>query len=378
MRSPSSPFATDHDTIVVGGGVVGLAIGVGLARAGERVCLLDEGDEAFRASRGNFGLVWVQGKGAGHVPYARWTLAAAAQWRAFAADLREASQVDVELDQPGGLTLCVEEGELRERTERLRRLAEALGEPYPFEVLAPAAVRALLPQAGGGLAGAVLSPLDGHLSPLRLLRALFAAFGAAGGRLVSRAGVERIVPVAGGGFICHTAGGPVAAAKVVLAAGLGNRQLAPQVGLHAPLRPVRGQVLVTGRMQPFLRHPTLHVRQTGEGTVQIGDSKEDAGFDEGTTLPQLARIAARAIRCFPCLAAANVVRTWGALRVMTPDGLPIYAESAQHAGAFLVTCHSGITLAPLHAGAIAQWIRGGDAPRSIRTFHPERFHVPAH
>ena len=92
----------------------------------------------------------------------------------------------------------------------------------------------------------------------------------------------------------------------MLAAGLGNRELAPQVGLHAPVQPVRGQILVTERMQPFLRHPTLHVRQTGEGVVQIGDSKEEVGLDDGTTLGELARMARRATRLFPMLAGVNV------------------------------------------------------------------------
>ena len=57
---------TELDTLVIGGGVVGMAVAYGLARAGERVRLLDEGDDAFRAARGNFGLVWVQGKGLDH------------------------------------------------------------------------------------------------------------------------------------------------------------------------------------------------------------------------------------------------------------------------------------------------------------------------
>ncbi|MFX7988786.1 FAD-dependent oxidoreductase, partial [Acinetobacter baumannii] len=88
--------------------------------------------------------------------------------------------------------------------------------------------------------------------------------------------------------------------------------------------------------------------QTGEGVVQIGDSKEDVGFDDRTSIDQLAHIAHRARKYFPLLDGANVVRTWGALRVMTPDGFPIYEESCQCPGAFLVTCHSGITLAAMH------------------------------
>ncbi|MBN8478089.1 MAG: FAD-dependent oxidoreductase, partial [Burkholderiales bacterium] len=70
------------DAIVVGGGLLGAAIAWGLARHGRSVRLLDEGDDALRAAGGNFGLVWVQGKGAGCPPYARWTLRSAAAWPA--------------------------------------------------------------------------------------------------------------------------------------------------------------------------------------------------------------------------------------------------------------------------------------------------------
>ena len=61
------------DVVVIGGGLVGSAVAWGLGRAGARVVVLDEGDDALRASRGNFGLVWVQGKGDGMPEYAAWT-----------------------------------------------------------------------------------------------------------------------------------------------------------------------------------------------------------------------------------------------------------------------------------------------------------------
>lgn len=360
------------DTLIVGGGVVGLSLAYGLVQAGERVLLLDEGDDAYRAARGNFGLVWVQGKGLGCPAYARWTMQSAAAWPAFAAGLRERTGVDVELSQVGGLTMCLHEAEMAERAAQLTRLRDELRQPYPFEIWDAAAVRRLIPQTGPDVVGAVWCPLDGHASPLRLLRALLQAYEALGGRLVAGSRVEAITPRQGG-FDVRTANGTLAAPKVVLAAGLGNRVLAPQVGLCAPVAPNRGQILVTERVQPFLRHPTLYVRQTGEGVLQIGDSKEDVGFDDGTTLAQLSRIAARAVRCFPLLERMNIVRTWGALRVMSPDGLPIYQASTRHPGAFVVTCHSGITLAPQHAGALVDWIRGGPEPQPLQHFKAERF-----
>lgn len=365
------------DTVVVGAGVVGMSVAYGLARVGESVCVLDGSDDAFRASRGNFGLIWVQNKGLSRPPYARWTMQAAAAWPAFAAGLKELTGIDVELSQPGGLTMSFDNQALATSSAKLDALGRALGIEYPYEVLDADALRKLTPEIGPDVAGAIYCPLDGHASPLRTLRALIQAYEGLGGRLVTGISVERI-ECRGGEFRLHAGGQVHAAGRVVLAAGLANRALAPQVGLRAPVRPVRGQILVTERTQPFLRYPCHYVRQTGEGVVQIGDSKEEVGMDDGTTMEELARIAARATRCFPMLAQLNVVRTWGALRVMTPDGYPIYQASAECPGAFVVTCHSGITLAPAHAGALVEWMRTGTPPRDIQDFTAERFDVQAH
>jgi glycine/D-amino acid oxidase-like deaminating enzyme len=366
----------DTDYLVIGGGIVGTAIAYGLARAGERVLLLDEGDQAFRAARGNFGLVWVQGKGAGNAPYARWTLAAAKLWPQFARELTELTAVDLELSQIGGFHMCLTDAELGERAATLEALRASLGGEYPFEILGHRELRAMVPLVGPGVAGATYCPLDGHVSPLRLLRALLQGYEQLGGVLHAGGKVERIER-GGGVFRVRTPRHEYRAGRVVLAAGLGNRDLAPMVGLNAPVKPNRGQILVSERVQPFLRHPSLYVRQTGEGSVTLGDSKEDAGFDDGTSLEQLSRIAQRALRCFPLLAHVNIVRTWGSLRVMSPDGFPIYEQSRSQPGAWVVTCHSGITLASLHAGALAAWLRGGEAPAEVEGFTAERFHVQA-
>jgi glycine/D-amino acid oxidase-like deaminating enzyme len=83
------------------------------------------------------------------------------------------------------------------------------------------------------------------------------------------------------------------------------------------------------------------------------------------------------VRTFPVLRDASVVRTWAGLRVMSPDGFPIYEQSAVYPGAFAVTCHSGVTLAGAHALALAPAILGGALPAEFAAFSSSRFRQAA-
>jgi glycine/D-amino acid oxidase-like deaminating enzyme len=363
------------DVLIVGGGLVGMALAYGVAQTGAAVTVLDEGDDAFRASRGNFGLVWVQGKGFGLPDYATWSMGSARLWPQFAAALLDATGVDVQLKQPGGFHFLHSEEDIEDRSNRLAALRDALAGAYPYEILDHAAVKAMLPAIGPQVLGASYTPMDGHANPLKLLRALYDASLKLGVECVRNQHVQQIAP-APTGFEIQGRGQSWRSAKVVLAAGLGNAVLAPQLGLHAPVRPNRGQVLIGDRTAPFLPYPTTYVRQTDEGSIQLGDSMEDVGYDDTTSASVLGSIARRGVRSFPVLADLKLVRAWSALRVLSPDGFPIYQESAAYPGAFVVTCHSGVTLAAAHALRIAPWIAGGPAPDSINVFAGDRFLDP--
>jgi glycine/D-amino acid oxidase-like deaminating enzyme len=367
--------ASSFDIAVIGGGLVGAAIGWGLARRGQRVVVLDEGDDAYRASRGNFALVWVQSKGLGLPAYAQWTRRSSDRWSELAAELRQESGIDVAFSRPGGFTLCLDEHQLQARADQMKRLHNSLPpQSLPYEILDRAATARLLPQIGPGVVGSVFCPLDGHVNSLRLLRALHAGLQLHGAQYRPNYTVTRITPREGA-FIIDSHGQRIAAGKVVLAAGLGNAKLAPLVGLTAPVRPLRGQILVTEKLAPFLQHPIVNLRQTDEGGVMIGGSQEEAGFDDATSLPVAAAIARRAVRLFPLLRDANIVRSWSALRVMSPDGFPIYQQSDQFPGAFLLTCHSGVTLAAAHALILARHIADGILPDEFAPFTADRFDV---
>lgn len=357
---------------IVGGGVVGLSVAWGLLRRGRRVVVIDGDDGSLRASRGNFGLVWVQGKGLNQPRYARWCQASAAAWRGFADELGGATGTDLALEQDGGYEFFFDEAALADTVAKFDALKARLGGDYPFEVLGRNALASEEPEIGEAVVGAILHAQDGHVNPLRLLGALAQDVRRMGGIVLNGKKVTGAQARDGVRLSCAD-GTVVAAAKVVLAAGLGAAELGPKLGFVAPVRPLRGQNLITERLPRFIRRPSLITRQVGEGGVQIGVSTEDAGFDDGVTLPTIARIAAQAIRAYPRLARARLVRSWGALRIMSPDGLPIYQHSRTMPGAWLVTCHSGVSLAAAHALFLPDWLEGTDAAPDLEVFGEDRF-----
>jgi glycine/D-amino acid oxidase-like deaminating enzyme len=364
----------ESEFLVLGGGLLGLSMAYGLARLNREVTVLDEGDDAFRATRGNFGLVWVQNKGSNLPTYAAWSRDAAALWPVLARDLLAETGIDVALHQPGGYFFCFSDSEMQARQASMQQIQDSLGGGYPFEMLSREELKHRLPAIGSEVAGASFTPMDGHANPLKLYRALDEAGRLRGVTTQRETRIESLRHV-DSRFEVQTSRGLFRAQRIVLAAGLGNRALAGQVGLYAPVVPTRGQILVTERLKPFLSHPTNKLRQTDEGSVQIGDSVEDAGLDDGTSNEVLSFMVRRAVRCFPRLRDVNIVRAWGALRVMTPDGFPIYEQSASCPGAFVATCHSGVTLSAMHALVVSPWIAGGPAPTGIDVFRSERLHA---
>jgi glycine/D-amino acid oxidase-like deaminating enzyme len=361
-------MSRDVSIAVIGGGLVGAAVAYGLLGRGESVALFDEGDAGFRASRGNFGLVCAGGKGDKLEAYAPWARDALPLWPGFAARLQQATGIDLELEQNGGLVFCLDDEALRLRIENVERLRKRSGLDY--DVLTSAQVSRHMPGVSGNYAGAVFTPEDGAANPLALLQALHAVNSQTEGTLRREAKVERIERV-NGGYRIVTALGATACEKVVLAAGLGNNALAESLGVTLPIKPMRGQILVTERCGPMIHIPSENVRQLRNGTYLLGGSWEDVGYDISTTYDVTANIAALAVRLFPFLEQVRLVRSWSALRILSPDNAPVYDEIAP--GAFLVTCHSGVSLAAIHADRVAGWIADGALPAEAAPFSLKRF-----
>ena len=365
------------DIIVIGGGIIGASVAYGVAKLGVDVTLLDQGGSTYSASRGNFGLAWVQGKGLGMPSYAEWTLDAVQGWPEFSEDLREKTGISVDFEQSGGFEVCFGEKELCLRKSILEQIRqESKSGFYDYEMLDHQTIQEMIPKLrlGKTVSGASFSPHDAHLNPLALLRGLLAALKIFRITHFPENQVES-VSFRNDCFEIRTAKKRFSAKKIVLACGLGIKTLARQVGLEIPIRPQRGQILVTERTRPLLLHPFVTLRQTKEGSFMIGASHEEVNTDTGTTLEVMRDLARHGLKLFPDLSKLQLVRCWGALRILTPDKRPVYVESESCPGAFVVTSHSGITLAPLHASRLAKWIVEGTTTKCFEQFHPRRFNA---
>ncbi len=370
------------DIIVIGAGTVGAAIAYGLARRQRTVVVLDGGDTDFRAAGANFGLVWVQGKGPDLPPYQTLSRTSADLWPEFARELTGEAPVEakvaLEYEKRGGFAFCFGEAEFEKRRAMLTKLHVDCGSnDDDFDMMERAELERLMPGVvfGPDVTGASFGRHDGHVNPLRLLRALHAGILRHGGTLLRDHAVTGIRSAAFG-FEVEAAGTIFDADRLVLAAGLGTAALAARMGMHVPVRPQRGQILVTERVAPFFPYPANGIRQTRDGTVLLGTSNEEVGFDTSATATIGTKIARGALHVSPALARLRIVRQWAGLRVMTPDSYPIYIQSNEFPGAFVAVCHSGVTLAAFHATVLAEAIAAGMLPAWLSPFHPGRFDVP--
>jgi len=364
----------DADVVVVGAGVVGAALAYGVVKQGKSVIVLDGEDSDMRAARANFGLVWVQGKGANTPAYNLLSRQSSELWPKFIQDLTDAVQMPVDYARPGGLTFCLSEVEFNNRAALIQRIDNQRGDAET-EMVERARLEKMLPavRLGSEVVGASYCRLDGHVNPLQLLAALHRGIVTLGGTIIFRNSVESITP-GRNGFRVSGPKGSYSAERVIVAAGLATPSLTNPLGLKIPLRSERGQLLVTERLEPILPIPGSGLRQTADGTVMIGATKEDA-TDRGVTVASARKLALRATRIVPALASARLVRQWSGFRVMPLDGSPIYAESQVHPGLFAVACHSGVTLAASHAATVVSSMLAGRLAEDLPAFSNGRFDV---
>src|SRR5262249_32534298 len=126
--------------------------------------------------------------------------------------------------------------------------------------------------------------------------------------------VEAIYHANGRVSAAQTSAGAIPCEHVVNAAGAWAARVGEMVGQRLPIVPARGQILITEPVPRFIHRVVSgaepSARQTRRGTVIIGSTVEDAGFDKRVTTETIDEFARGAIAHFPRLSALRVIRSW--------------------------------------------------------------------
>lgn len=342
----------EEDVIVVGAGIIGCAVARELARRGARIVILEARTVGAGATQASAGVLAPYIEAPGEGPLQALAVRSLAMYDEFIADVRRDAGTSIEYRRCGTLEVAADAA----AAVRLLALGEWVRSMGVDAQWIPAGDVARLEPAMGGTEGALLVPSHGYVRAAQLTVALLAAARRLGAVFHSERRVENIA--FDGDDVVVTAGDTsYRAGTIVIAAGSWSGLL----GATA-VKPVRGQLLQLRWTGPpitrVLWSDDCYIVPWVDGTLLVGATVEDVGFDERVTAIGVHGLLAAANALLPGVRDATFVEARVGLRPATPSGLPIIARSAEHASVVYATGHyrNGILLAPLTAHLVADLV----------------------
>jgi glycine oxidase len=410
-----TPPGARYDAVVVGAGTIGLSCAWRLAQHGMAVAVVDP-DPAHGASWVAAGMLApVSEAQFGEEAFVAPALTAAARWPTFAAELAEASGRSVGYLSSGTLVVAADDDD-RAWASELHRFQRQLG--LEAQWLTGRQARGREPAVAPGVRSAVWVPGDHQVENRLLLTALLGACRGAGvellrnrvlgvecaGGAVTGVALEQGRALPSGNAPSNNApssnapsnnapsgevpGAVLGSRLVVLAAGCWSGDVGglPD-GAAPPVRPVKGQIL---RMSASERAPTLstvvravvrgssvYLVPRADGTVVVGATVEERGFDTAVTAGAVYELLRDAHHVVPGIAEMSLSETAAGLRPGSPDNAPIVGPPAVDGadGLVLATGHhrQGILLTPLTADTVLALVTGAEPPADTELFRPGRF-----
>lgn len=366
---------------IIGGGVIGLAIGWRLAARGAAVTVLERGKAGRGASWAAAGMLAAGCETEpGEAALSRLNAQSLDLWPDFAAELEAASGIEVGLRREGTLLIALN----RDDAEKLRHdMAFQQRQGIALEWLTPAAAREREPYLSPDLAGAVHSPRDIQVDNRKLSEALAEALRRAGGTLRENTPVEEIIVDSGEARGVIAGGERIEADVVVLAAGPWSGGTASGIDLPVappPVRPIKGQLLAIQMDpdDPLLRHvvwaPRAYLVPRLDGRLIVGATVEERGFDDKITAGGLYALLDGVWRALPGVEELPVIETWTGFRPGSRDDAPMLGPTALPGLHFATGHHrNGILLTPITGEAMAASLLDGKLDSRIAAFGPERF-----
>lgn len=360
---------------MVGAGVVGSAIAYELARRGASVQLVDDRQPGMGATQASAGMLapFTEAKDR-DATFLALAVRSLDLYDAFVARVAGTSKMPVAYRRSGTLDVA----STPERLASLQDIAKRLStRGVPLSMLDAAATRREEPLLGDAVEGGLLIPAHGYVNAGELTRALVAAARCHGANVIE--GRVRGIVNRDGALSVETGRGALSADVVVVAAGSWSGHIDVGGAAHVPVRPVRGQLLHLAWTGPPIRRVTwgdhCYLVPWDDGTLLVGATMEEVGFDERTTAEAVRHLLTAACELVPAASSASFLSARAGLRPGTPDALPVIGWSTTIPGLMYATGHfrNGVLLCPLTAQLVAGAVLDDVADPALAATSPRRF-----
>lgn len=364
------------DIIVIGAGVVGCAVAYELARRGASVQLVDDRQPGMGATQASAGMLapFTEAKDRNNA-FLDLAVRSLDLYDEFVTRVAQTSKMPVGYKRTGTLDVA----STPERMAAMRGVAKRLkARGVSLSVLDAKGARAEESQLGPSVSGALLIGAHGYVKALELTRALVAAARCHGAHVVEGSRV-RDITTRDGDLAVETGRGSLTAGAVVITAGSWSGQIGIAGGTRAPVRPVRGQLLHLAWHGEPLRRVTwgdhCYLVPWDDGTVLVGATMEEVGFEERTTVDGVRQLMMAACELVPAAANAALMSARVGLRPGTPDALPIVGWSRALPNVMYATGHfrNGVLLCPLTAELVAAAMIDNRVDPAMMSIGPARF-----
>ena len=381
-------FPRKAEVVVIGGGVIGSSIVYHLAEKGLKVVLLEKNGIASGTSSACEGLVLLQSKKPGvHLKLA---LESAKKFY----NLKNELNYDIEYRNNGGMVVIENNEELKAMKIFVEKQKSIGLEVY---LLDKDKAIEKEPALSHDILGSTFSPLDAQVNQIYLSYAFINSAKNLGAKIYTHTEVTGIKLESNKIRLIETTKGEIETEIVINAAGVYSPEIGRMVNLDIPIKPRRGQLLVTESVPKILNgvlisakyiaakfNPSLaeiegegiSIEQTASGNLLIGSTREFVGMNKNTTLEGINSIAKHIIMLFPQLKEINIIRTFAGFRPYTSDGLPILGKVKEIEGFIMAAGHEGdgIALSPITGDLIAELVVEGKTSIPLDEFKLERFY----
>jgi glycine oxidase len=355
---------------IVGGGIIGCAVGHELASRGADVRIIDMRGTGRGATQASAGILapYIEG----HIDaLLRLGVGSLALYDGFIARVSADAQQAIEYERAGSLHVAKNDAAAMELAIAARTLAHA---GVAHELMPGHEACRLEPGLARRFISALLLPMHGYVRAAELTSALAAAAVRRGAEIIT-ANVEEICSRAGGVAV-KTTTGLVEGDAVVLAAGSWSGRVAP---MTPPVRPVRGQLLhLHFDKRPLSRvvwGTDCYLVPWRNGALLVGATVEEVGFDETATAAGVARLLEASADLLTDVPRARFEAVRVGLRPGTPDELPLIGPSSTMPDVYYATGHyrNGVLLSPLTAKLVADLVIDGKRDPELDLVRPDRF-----